>query len=89
MIDVKELHKTFGDHEVLRRLDELTSLFREPILAALSRKSMIFRRLGITPAEALEGTVALDALALDRGARLLRVHDPKPARQTIDLLFNN
>lgn len=78
-----------GDHELLRRLDELTSLFREPLLAALSRKSMVFRPLGITAADALEGTVALDALALDRGARLLRVHDPRPARQTIDLMFND
>lgn len=76
-----------GDHELLRRLDELTGLFREPVLAALSRKSMIFRPLGIKPADALEGTVALGALALDRGARLLRVHDPLPARQTIDLMF--
>ncbi len=78
-----------GDHELLRRLDELTSLFREPVLAAMSRKSMVFRPLGIAPADALEGTVALDALALDRGARLLRVHDPLPARQTIDLMFSD
>lgn len=76
-----------GDHDLLGRLDELTTLFREPVLVGLSRKRMIYKPLGITPQEALEGTVALDALALDRGARILRVHDPRPARQTIDLLY--
>ena len=74
--------------ELLHRLDELTSLFREPLLTALSRKSMIYRKLGITPDEALNGTVALDAVALAKGSRLLRVHDPKPAIETIKLLFD-
>ncbi len=76
------------NHELLHRLDELTSLFREPLLTALSRKSMIYKPLGITPDEALPGTIALDAIALLKGSRLLRVHDPKPALQTIQLLFN-
>ncbi|MBR4505874.1 MAG: dihydropteroate synthase [Bacteroidales bacterium] len=74
------------NHMLLDRLDELTTLFREPLLAALSRKSMIYRPLGITPDEALDGTIALDAIALDRGARIVRVHDVKPAVQTINLL---
>ena len=74
------------NHMLLDRLDELTTLFREPLLAALSRKSMIYRPLGITPNEALDGTIALDAIALDRGARIVRVHDPKPALETIKLL---
>lgn len=74
--------------ELLHRLDELTSLFREPLLTALSRKSMIYKKLGITPDEALNGTVALDAVALAKGSRLLRVHDPKPAIETIKLLFD-
>ena len=77
------------NYELLHRLDELTSLFREPLLAAISRKSMIYKKLGTTPDEALNGTIALDTLALDRGARLLRVHDPLPARQTITLLFDS
>lgn len=76
------------NHELLHRLDELTSLFREPLLTALSRKSMIYKPLGITPDEALPGTIALDVIALLKGSRLLRVHDPKPALQTIQLLFN-
>lgn len=76
------------NYELLNRLDELTTLFREPLLTALSRKSMIYKRLGTTPNQALEGTIALDAIALAKGSRLLRVHDPKPARETIKLLFN-
>lgn len=75
------------NHELLMRLDELTTLFREPLLIGLSRKSMIYKPLGITPDEALAGTIALDALALERGARLVRVHDPRPARETIKLMF--
>lgn len=77
-----------GDHELLRRLDELTTLFREPLLAAMSRKSMLCKPLGITPDEALEATVAADALALDRGARIVRVHDVRPAVQTVCLTMN-
>lgn len=76
------------NYELLHRLDELTALFREPLLTALSRKSMIYKRLGTTPEEALTGTVALDAIALEKGSRLLRVHDPRPAAETIRLLFS-
>lgn len=76
------------NYELLHRLDELTSLFREPLLTALSRKSMIYKPLGITPDDALDGTIALDAVALEKGSRLLRVHDPKPAIQSIRLLCN-
>ena len=76
------------NYELLHRLDELTALFREPLLTALSRKSMIYRRLGTTPSEALTGTVALDAIALEKGSRLLRVHDPRPAAETVKLLFS-
>jgi len=77
------------NYELLHRLDELTSLFREPLLTALSRKSMIYKPLGITPDDALDGTIALDAVALEKGSRLLRVHDPKPALQSIRLLCNH
>ena len=73
---------------LLERLDELTTLFREPILVGLSRKSMIYKTLGLTPDEALNGTIALDALAIDRGAAIVRVHDPKPAIETIKLLYS-
>lgn len=74
---------------LLDRLDELTTLFREPVLVGLSRKRMIYTTLGTTPDHALHGTVALDALALDRGAAVLRVHDVQPAVQTVNLLYRN
>lgn len=74
------------NYELLHRLDELTSLFREPLLTALSRKSMIYKKLNTTPEEALNGTIALDAVALEKGSRLLRVHDPRPAVETIKIL---
>ena len=75
------------NHELLMRLDELTTLFREPILVGMSRKSMIYKPLNITPEEALNGTIALDTLALERGASIVRVHDPRPAVETIKLMF--
>lgn len=74
------------NHQLMRRLDELTTLFREPMLVGVSRKSMIYRKLGITPQEALGGTIALNAMALERGARILRVHDVKEAVDLIKLL---
>lgn len=70
--------------EMLRRLDEF-SLFNTPILAGLSRKSMIWRTLNITPGEALNGTTALNMAALQNGADILRVHDVKEAREVITL----
>ena len=80
--------KSLDDNYILLdRLSELTTLFRQPLVAALSRKSMIYKRLGCSPDDALHGTVALDAIALLKGARILRVHDPRPALDTINLLI--
>ena len=56
-----------------------------PILAGLSRKSMIYKALGLTPAAALNGTSVLNLVALQQGASILRVHDVKEAKQTIQL----
>ena len=56
-----------------------------PILAGISRKSMIWNTLGIEPADALNGTTALNMMALMHGASILRVHDVKPARECIKL----
>ena len=72
------------NYELLRKMDTLKALGL-PILAGLSRKSMIFRPLGITPDEALAGTIALQMLALTNGANILRVHDVKEAKQIITL----
>lgn len=72
-------------HELLRRLPELAVLGL-PVLAGLSRKSMVYKPLGLTPDAALTGTIAVNALAVLNGARLLRVHDVAEAVQTIQLL---
>lgn len=56
-----------------------------PILAGLSRKSMIWRTLNISPYDALNGTTALNMVALQNGANILRVHDVKEAVETIKL----
>jgi dihydropteroate synthase len=70
--------------ELLRRLDEFR-IAALPVLVGLSRKSMIWKTLDISPAEALTGTAALNMTALMKGATLLRVHDVKEARQVVTL----
>ncbi|MCC2599647.1 dihydropteroate synthase [Sphingobacterium sp. FBM7-1] len=74
------------NYELLHRVDEL-HYFGLPILGGISRKSMIYKKLGITPQEALTGTIALNTLLLAKGVQLLRVHDVKEAKQLVDLLF--
>lgn len=74
-------------HELLRRLPELQVLGL-PILTGLSRKSLVYKPLGLTPDAALTGTIALNTLAVLNGARLLRVHDVAEAVQTIQLVSN-
>ena len=66
------------NYEILDDLEQLTVLSL-PILVGVSRKSMIYKRLGITPDEALNGTTVLNTLALARGASILRVHDVRQA----------
>ncbi len=56
-----------------------------PVLAGLSRKSMIWKRLDITPEESLNATTALNMIALNNGASILRVHDVKDAVETVKL----
>lgn len=73
------------NHALLRRLDELTTLFREPVLVGVSRKRMIYNVLGITAQEALNGTTVLNTMALERGAAILRVHDVKQAVEAVRL----
>ena len=74
------------NHELLHRLDELTTLFREPMLVGVSRKRMVYQTLGGTPQEALNGTTVLNTMALERGAQILRVHDVRAAREAVALL---
>ena len=54
-------------------------------MAGISRKTMLWKPLGITPAEAGDATVAADAFALMLGADIIRVHDVRPAAQTCRL----
>lgn len=77
---------TEQNFELLAGLDHICSL-GYPVLAGLSRKSMIYRSLNVTPAEALNGTTALNWEALRQGASILRVHDVKAATEVVRL-FN-
>jgi dihydropteroate synthase len=77
--------KTTGHNfEILGRLNEF-HIAGLPLLAGLSRKSMIWRTLNITPDDALNGTSALNMTALMKGASILRVHDVKEAKEVIIL----
>ena len=76
---------TDQDHALMGELEKL-QVMQLPLLVGISRKSMIWRRLGITPQEALNGTTALHAVALLKGANILRVHDVKAAVETVKLL---
>jgi dihydropteroate synthase len=60
-------------------------LFELPLLAGVSRKSMIYKLLDCTPQEALNGTTVLNTLALNKGASILRVHDVEEAMEAINL----
>lgn len=70
--------------EMLNRLTEF-SVTGLPLLVGLSRKSMIWKNLGSTPDEALNGTTVLNTVALMKGADILRVHDVREAVETVKL----
>ena len=72
------------NYEVLGNMERL-QVMQLPILVGVSRKSMIWKKLGITPDEALNGTTALNTIALQKGATILRVHDVKEAVETVIL----
>lgn len=72
--------------ELLEQL-ELLKIVEQPILVGLSRKSMIYKTLQTTPEHALNGTTALNMIALEKGANILRVHDVKEAKECV-ALFN-
>lgn len=78
------------NYELLANLTLIADALNCPLLIGISRKSMITKPLAISPAEALNGTTAINTIALLNGASILRVHDVKEARQTIDLclLYN-
>ena len=72
------------NYELLNRLDSF-KVFQLPVMAGLSRKSMIWKSLEIKPEEALNGTTVANTLALLGGADILRVHDVKEASEAIKI----
>ncbi len=79
--------KTTGqNYELFNNLDKIAELLERPLLVGISRKSMITRICGITPDEALPGTIALNTAAIMKGASIIRVHDVAAARQAVTVL---
>lgn len=74
-------YELFNDLELFRYLNV-------PLLIGISRKSMIQKKIKTTAADSLNGTTALHAIAIQKGASILRVHDVKEAFETINLLQN-
>lgn len=77
---------TEQNYELLNNM-ELLQIVNKPILAGVSRKSMIYKTLNTTSENALNGTTALHMVALQKGAKILRVHDVKEAMECVTL-FN-
>ncbi len=79
--------KTVADnYKLMRHLDEFLPLGL-PILVGVSRKSMIYKFLGISPEESINGTTALHVMALLGGADILRVHDVRPAVEAVKIVM--
>lgn len=77
---------TEQNYELLQNLE----LFHElgyPLLVGVSRKSMIYRALGVTPDDALNGTTVVNTIALQAGASILRVHDVKQAVEAVKIMM--
>jgi dihydropteroate synthase len=77
---------TDQNYEVLQKM-ELFQMLELPLLAGISRKSMVYKPLHANASEALNGTTVLNTIALTKGAKILRVHDVKEAMECITL-FN-
>ena len=73
------------NYQLLNNLDTFSE-FGLPVLAGVSRKSMINKVIGTTPEKALNGTTVLNTIALLKGAKILRVHDVKEAKEAITLV---
>lgn len=73
------------NYELMNYLDDFR-IFGLPLLVGVSRKSMIYHLLEITPEEALNGTTVLDTIALLKGADILRVHDVRQAVETVKIV---
>jgi dihydropteroate synthase len=73
------------NYELLNQM-EAFKIFKLPILVGFSRKGMIYKTLGTSAAEALNGTTVLNTIALQKGAGILRVHDVKEAVECVRLV---
>lgn len=80
--------KTIEENFAILREQEKLQVFGMPILAGPSRKRLIWKFLGITADEALNGTTVVDTIALMNGADILRVHDVKEAVQAVKIITN-
>lgn len=72
------------NYKLLNHLD-LFKIFERPLLIGVSRKSLVTRLLNVKPADALNGTIALNTMALQNGADILRVHDVKAAVEAVKI----
>ena len=72
------------NYEIMNHLEQLL-VMELPLLVGVSRKSMIFRRLGSSPAESLNGTTVLNTISLMKGASILRVHDVREAVECVKI----
>jgi dihydropteroate synthase len=72
------------NYELMAKSSEFR-IFELPLLVGVSRKSMIYKYLDITPEDALNGTTVLNTIALNNGADIIRVHDVKQAVETVKL----
>jgi dihydropteroate synthase len=72
------------NYQLMKELEQFHQL-ELPLLVGVSRKSMIYKLLGTTPEEALNGTTMLNTVALMKGAHILRVHDVKAAKEVVKL----
>ena len=73
------------NYELMAHLEEF-HIFELPVLVGVSRKSMIYKLLGGTPQDSLNGTTILDTVALMKGAHILRVHDVREAVETVRIV---
>ena len=75
--------KTLEDNYTILREMEVLKVLHAPVLVGVSRKSMLYKPLGLEPKDVLSATIAAQVMALERGANILRVHDVAAAKQAI------
>ena len=78
--------KTLEDNYTILREMEVLKVLHAPVLVGVSRKSMLYKPLGLEPKDVLSATVAAQVMALERGANILRVHDVAAAKQAIQIV---